>query len=680
MFLGSIKLPIFRTAYGVVYQWSLKVKKKSISICSLFVFGSLLAAFFLRFHGLSRGATRSDEMNFLSYVVRGQTLSDLWRNPPWMNQIPLADSLPILWGRLFSLAPDEGMIRQPFAVLGFLTVAFCCGWIWRRRGAGLALLLGVWMGMAPFHLYHSREAYYYTLVMFASAGMMLRSADLLAQLRAGVSLRPRLYAEWFAWTLLACMAHMSVWVVAGLCWASVGVAGWRALPKKEQARHLLAVGGLAVLMALCMSRWVYRAVDEIARSRINPDVLIGNAFDWAGPRVLPVFMGGMNWVGGGLLALVLLAGLVVGLAWRSGRMKGDLLYGSVCWLAWGGLVSSFVYIFAAGGGKAKLAYFAVVFPIFLTWSVMTIDNAFAVMCGPRRAFLNVLAACAVFGMLGMPAWQIVRLDGKPTPYSKIRAWLDKNLAPGDVVLVDRWYEPWNEMAVYAPSNVTVTFTVPDEPFENYIKYKWREVTQREIEQNKAQAFIRLARNHEDRAGLWIWPETWFARHAVVTNTGGLWLRRNGFAPVDDFYAANTNRLVVDIFYDTRDDIVARARGAGQDCVAFFGKDWRYVKPWQQGDFSGYHVLDNRAVMTVYNLHKEAITVNCGMVAAAVGGDLTVQAAAGALAKFDAGKLLEGRWALMLQPGPNQVEWRIRKAGGQQSALFVRDVSFQRVAQ
>jgi hypothetical protein len=35
---------------------------------------------------------------------------------------------------------------------------------------------------------------------------------------------------------------------------------------------------------------------------------------------------------------------------------------------------------------------------------------------------------------------------------------------------------------------------------------------------------------------------------------------------------------------------------------------------------------------------------------------------------------------MLQPGPNQVEWRIRKAGGQQSALFVRDVSFQRVAQ
>ena len=139
----------------------------------------------LRFADLSRSAVRSDEINFLNYVERDQSLVDLWKTPPWFNQIPLADSVSIVWARLTRQDASEAVIRQPFALLGWLTVAFGALWATRRRGLGAGLLLGAWLAVLPFHVYHSREAYYYVLAMFFAAGMVWRGADFAAKLRGG---------------------------------------------------------------------------------------------------------------------------------------------------------------------------------------------------------------------------------------------------------------------------------------------------------------------------------------------------------------------------------------------------------------------------------------------------------------------------------------------------------------
>ena len=162
------------------------------------VAAALVLAGAVRFHDLSRSAVRSDEINFMSYVARGQSLVDLWRTPPWFNQIPLADSIPIVWSRLTGQAASEGMIRQPFALLGWLTVAFCVVWMLRRRGTGAGLLLGVWMALLPYHVYHSREAYYYVLVMFFAAGMVLRGADFMGGWCVAPSAR---LCRWTVWAL-----------------------------------------------------------------------------------------------------------------------------------------------------------------------------------------------------------------------------------------------------------------------------------------------------------------------------------------------------------------------------------------------------------------------------------------------------------------------------------------------
>lgn len=628
----------------------------------------------LRFADLSRSAVRSDEINFLNYVERNQSLVDLWKTPPWFNQIPLADSVPIVWARLTRQDAGEAVIRQPFALLGWLTVAFGALWATRRRGLGAGLLLGAWLAILPFHVYHSREAYYYVVVMLFAAGMVWRGADFAVRLRSGEKLLAREYAEWTLWTLLACMGHMSAWVVAGVAWLVLAGSGWSGQSAAGRKRHGVAMGLVAAALAVGMIRWVLRALYEMKRAAADPSAHIGSAFDFVGPRVLPFFVGGANAIGIAILAAALAAAGWV--FWKSrGRPgRGDPLYGTLAWLALGGLAGSYFYIAAVGGGdKAKLAYFAANLPAFLAFAAFSFDRAFSGAGAGRRLALDAGAAVTLVVLLAVPAWQVTRLEGKTTAYRALRAWLDANLAQGDAVVVDRWYEPWNEMARYAPSNVFVTFTVPDEPYDNYVGYNWRKTTQTAFERNGAQAFIRIARNHEKRAGLWTWPEKWFAHRAVVTNAAGVWLRDTGFAPMEEFYS-ETNRVATEVFYDTHADVAARARTAGQDAVWFFGAGWRLFKPWQQGDFSDYRVLEGEGAMEIHNLRDEPVELTGEIVAAAMGGEQRVRIGELAPLAFPDGRLERRTFALELPPGVRILRWKKLGAGG---ALLVRDFRLDR---
>ena len=248
-------------------------------------------------------------------------------------------------------------------------------------------------------------------------------------------------------------------------------------------------------------------------------------------------------------------------------------------------------------------------------------------------------AAGLAAVLAWPAWEVTRVEGKPTPYHALRAWLDGHLAEGDVAIVDRWLEPWNEMALYAPEKVNVGFTVPDEPYEQYVANDWRGVTKRFFEQNGAQAFIRLSRNHADRMGVWTWPEKWFAHRSVVTNAAGLRLAKTGFAPMEEFYL-NPSRVEVEIFWDTHEEAAAKQFARGAPAAVFFGGGWRLFKPWQQGDFRDYRILgDEKGVVEVWRpagLEKKKCRVL--VTGTAVGGEATLRAGRGGLMRFRPGEI------------------------------------------
>ena len=108
-----------------------------------------------------------------------------------------------------------------------------------------------------------------------SAGMAWRGADFAVKLRGGGRLLAREYAEWTLWTLLACMGHMSVWVVAGVAWLVLALSGLAGQNAAGRKRHGLAMGLVTAALVLVMIRWVLRALYEMKRAAANPEAHMG---------------------------------------------------------------------------------------------------------------------------------------------------------------------------------------------------------------------------------------------------------------------------------------------------------------------------------------------------------------------------------------------------------------------
>lgn len=633
----------------------------------------LLGGVFLRTADLARSATRSDEMNQIRYAQNDESILRLWQSPPWLNQIVFADTFSIVWARLMPWrVVDEGLAREPYALLGCLTLLVGVAWLWRKEGRYAALLAALWLGLSPFLIYHSREAYFYAACIFFSTGMALQTVNMLAKSSQGTLPTPWAWVVWVAWMLTACLSHMSAWALSGVASLLLLGTGIRYFREGERRRFLVAWGIANLVVCLFLARWIWLAISLMLQVGEGTVENIGSSFLWIAPRVLPMLLGGNNAVGWGLLGLVLLM-MWLG-RFRKRGASGDAFF----WLSillGSGIVLTYLYVGVVGGGLGKWAYFSSVSALLPIWGAMVVGRFWRAWRGERGYRVGMAGmALLVVGLLAVPAWQVTRLAGKPTAYRQIQAWLDANLEPGDVAIVDRWYEPWNEMALYAPSNVTVSFTIPDEPYDQYVANDWRGVTRGVIERNGAQAFIRLTRNHEGRMGLWTWPETWFRQRAVVTNEAGVWLRDTGFAPMEEFYTANS-RIETEIFYNTHADIAERARAAGQSTVRFFGRGWQVLKPWQQGDFRDYRVVASGSVaeMELWNLQPEPIRARLDVAGAASGAPQVVQVGASPALTFASGQLERKSLEIELPPGVSMIPWQNRSGGG---ALLVQEVRIE----
>ncbi len=633
---------------------------------------AVAASCWLRGTHLERSATRSDEINQLRYAERGPAVAiELWQNPPWLNQIPFVDGIPALWCGWLGREVDIRTVREPFAVAGMAMLLLCTAWAWRRRGAAAGALCAVWLGLLPFAVYQSREAYYYAPAMLFAAWMALRTVDLAGELVAGHAAGWWRYAEWYLAAQGTCLCHMSGWAVTAAAGAWIAVAGWRGLSGKARTRHLVFTSAVALGLLAGTLRWVLRALQEVHNANTGVGHHTGNPAGWVLSRAVAVVTGG-GWFGVAALVAVVAAAIWIGWRHRSERDAQDLGLVRLGWGAWGALAVSATSIAIIGNGVAKWTYFAVATPIWIVWCSAVLAAAWERLGGRNRAIGLAATAAVLAGVLAWPAWEVTRVEGKPTPYHALRAWLDGNLAEGDVAIVDRWLEPWNEMALYAPEKVNVGFTVPDEPYEQYVANDWRGVTKRFFEQNGAQAFIRLSRNHADRMGVWTWPEKWFAHRSVVTNAAGLKLAKTGFAPMEEFYL-NPSRVEVEIFWDTHEEAAAKQFARGAPAAVFFGGGWRLFKPWQQGDFRDYRILgDGKGVVEVWRpAGAEKKKCRVMVTGTAVGGEATLRAGRGGLMRFRPGEISTQVFEETFGGGRSELEFAGVQGPGRLAALEVR---------
>lgn len=649
------------------------LKNKKYTVWLEFVF-ILLAACLLRCWHLGEAPFRADTVEFYKLSVAGQSIVELWKNPPWFNQIPVGESIALLFFQLTGLDPTPFTVRLPYALMGALTTGLLFLFVrLSLKNKGLAWLTALLALMNPYHLYISREAYHYSGVALAATIVLWLFWENWMKVRQGRTPGHGVFWGWVLAGLLACHTHMSVWAMFAAQWVLVALAVWKNRSAAEIKVRLMSIrlGILAVLTPLVLSRWIYRAITGFLPNAETK--WVDQRGDWSRvidviTTLLPKFTFGTWWPGLILLGLVVTGLIVLMLKTRHEKSEAPLLATL--------FVSEFIMlcmvIMVVGKGMASSNYFAPVWPVAMILFAAGLLGVAWLFRSYHRVVVTV-SVVVVVAYLAVPAVAVIKLEGKPTPYHKLIKWADRELPHGTIALVDRWYEPWNELQMYRSTNVTFTFTVPDEPLGTFLDNNWRKTVQDFCRQFPEAAFIEMTKNHWATIGAWDWPRKHFTRHAQIRNESGLTLRKYGLATREGFYASNTNRLIIDVFYNTRDDLIERAKAQGDVVMLFYDQGWQYVKPWQQlQSYRDWRMPAPDASFSVYNLNNALMHGDLQIRAVAMNGnvDLMVQQA-GEEREFPAGRFQQVDMGnVQLLPGQNRFTLRHSRTDNRNAILLV----------
>ncbi len=660
-------------------------KRKAIGILPLLVV-LLPAAFFRLFH-LAEPAFRADTIlfhNITRQVDGAWTIMSQWLQLMGISaQLPFPMAFTESFLNAFGLEPTPFTLRLPAALWGLAATIAAWRLGRRLRGGSAAFALALTVAFNPYLILTSREAYFYPPMVLGSFLLPIAAIDAVRGWRLReTGLPARRIAAHLGGMFLMIYSQPSGWFAALLlAGTSALFALLHALRVPALRNRAMALIGLSVLLGLpvLFADW---GVPQLLKSSSAEMRSWAQRVFGGGPSLpqmlatsATAFFAGRGWLRSALTVLLVLAG-AWGLIRASRREPWLLVIPGVLVV---GMASFLVGREATGAGfysRYMLAYL----PLYLALLVLglcTVTDRIAARRPGWSADRALQAAAVLIALLNLPpAWWCTQLSGKPTPYKLILNWLDTNLPRGTLVVVDRWLEPWNEMALYRPTNVTVTFTVPDEPYDTFLANRWRDSVLQFFERFPDAAYLEIARNYWDRpaTGRWGWPREYFARQTTITNTAALKLRAYGLANREDYFSPTTNRALVTIYWNTPDDLLARARAEGRRSLLLFGPDWDYAKPWQQTRrFTDYRVLRERATLRAFWFGDQPAQATLRLRAAAVGGNKIVHFGGVGAREFPANQIVPVEIGpLTLRPGENAIELRDAGRPASPAVLFVED--------
>jgi hypothetical protein len=581
------------------------------------------------------------------------------------SQLPFSLAITKLFIDVFHLVPTAFMIRLPNALFGILTVLgmYMLGRQMAGRAFGLALAL--WLAVNPFHIQLSREAYFYSAMLL---GVTLQAWACLwayrhRNQRARFPFRFHLLTQ--VGFLLMTYSHVSGWWVGALFtpflgWI-LGRRAWRVPLARPDFWWWLIVTVLIGLPLLFMDWGLPYFLKDALSSESKEQVrrIFGKAQTPLASFVCRLMesaaWGATPWRAG---FLVVAGGLTVaGLLLNRKRYRRAWM---IVLFLLGGFLIYYLSATATGSFEYGQRHVAFLLPLYMAvlaygvWHVSAILFVRRVIKSPvgRRLPAYGLAAIAVALSL-QPAWFCTQLTGKPTPYKEIAHWCDTQLPPRTLVLVERWFDPWNELRVHNSTNVYFTFTVPSEPADVFERNNWPATAKEFFKHFPDAAYLEYCNNERNRMG--VVSNVYFARSVTFTNRAGIKLAKIGVAYRDEFYNPATNGIISTIFYNTREDVVRHAREQGQATLVLYESSWGYVKLWQQlKDFRDWRILEDKATLDVYNLTLQTNTVTLLVRGMAANGSKRVRF--GMLGQADFRNLQLAEWRIervLLKPGLNQ---------------------------
>lgn len=651
---------------------------KSWVVIILVVLVTLLAAY-LRLAGLEEGSLRADTINFWSVCRAPLGALDIWGK--WRELNLDHPGLTLLLTKAlidtFKLPVTVGTLTIVPALFGIacIPVMFLVGR--RMGGPAFGVVLAAMMALNPIHIQVSREPYHYSLLILGSCLMLLATLETILSVRDRKDPGAGFYVALFLGALGLTLSTFTGWLVAFVEGLTIlGALAWRwrkeVVPPRTLIWALIFLAAVAVPNLLApwgFSHLVGKlgAAQKAASlsSLVAADLSVKH-FLWG---VVTSFGWGRTPVRAIFTIVVMLSAALVILLDRERRMAC-----AACVVLLVLNIGLYMVTRQALGTWLEARYVVGLLPIWLV--LLGAGLWFPHAKGKLGIVLRSALTAAAVLFYAEPALAAKGLTGQPVPYRGVQAWFDSHLPKGTLVLVDRWLDPWNELRVYSSTNVVFTFTIPNEPVDVYLKYNWRKTAEQFFEKFPDAAYLEIFKSYWNvpTVGPWQWPRDFFRQHVVITNAAGLKLWELGLQNRQE----GRHRNLIEIFYNTRDDVLAKAREAGRSTLVLYGTEWGYTKLWQQyNDFRDWRVLNDRASLDAYNLTDASVTGRLKVRGLAAGGSKRVKLGDQPEFVFPGGQMAEwNAGPLTLAPGLTRLEIADTLFDRTRVLLLVEAVSFE----
>jgi hypothetical protein len=657
------------------------MKKECAGVWVIF-FLILMCGSSLRLSGLECSSMGIDVMEFYKVGQSGLSPGALMLDNP-----DCLASCPPLWFaahngflQFFRLDVNFFSIRLLDALAGILTIfaAFLMGR--EAGGARTGLLAALFVALHPIHIQMSRECYFYVAVTLGCFLLLTAVLRLINRLERQQTPDIFFYAAVIPGFLLATNVQMSSWAFAFLIVIALYTVLLPATFRKKTAfRHVIGLTLILFLIGLppLLSGWGLRMAYSMTfgSGQEQWGTIFGDKSGsiW-GPlwHILSSYLVGRG-LARSIASILFAAGgiWVLAVAWK----KENKIRCFTC------LAVSTVGLLAILQWRSVFPpaarYYSSLFPIMTMLVALGLVRGGDIVISRikwRQTWSSTvpagIGASLILLFTVKPALLAARIEGLP-PYKAVSAWADAHLSAGTVVLCDRWFTPWNEFRMNPATNVTYTFTVPNEPVQVYEKNRWRESAEAFFARNPEAAFFE-SKEYWTRLGSWSWPSTNFMHKIEFVDEAGAQLDSMGLAYRAPPPEAPPEWLPVTLYFNTREDVIQRAKVSGSETICLYNKGWGYAKPgWQQGNFEDYRIMTQSASIDLYNLKEVPLTGSLEISAATAERPKTISVN-GLTTVFSSGRIRTWIIPVALLPGQNAVPFTSPSA----DPLFVLDIRWK----
>ncbi len=636
----------------------------------------------LRLTLLYSGTMGSDVMEFYKISQSGVSPGELMLNAPnYIGELPPFWFAAHNWFlQTFGLQATFGNVRLLDSLAGILTLFAAFGAGHAAGGRRVGLLAALFVALQPLHIQLSRECYFYSAIVlggFLSLWAFLRLANRLDRHEPPGT---AFYFLALAGFILLTYPQTSSWSFSlVLVIALYALLIPATLQHRLPARHFagLTTGFFLAGLPVILASWGLRyALSLMFGERgAHWGTVFGEqerhllATAWHIISSYLVGRGGFRTIAS--LLLLLAGATAIAKDWKTERKLRAFAWFSI------GAFALLALIHSQSIFPAENRHYSSLFPLLaigvslglIRWADVAI--ATFQQSAPWLSMLSpVIPPILIIALLGWPAWLSSQQDFSP-PYRAISEWTNTRLPPGTIVLCDRWFTPWNEFRINPSTNAIFTFTIPNEPLQTYTDSRWRETAKEFIANNPLAAYFEQ-KTYWTRLGPWTWPQEHFARKEVFEDKAAARLDAMGL-----YYRARPMEYPRDwiplvIYYNTEEDLVDRARNAGDRLLCLFGPGWQYTKTQ---DYRDWYVLQEEAIVVLHNLTKETVSAAVVVSGAAVQGPVTIVAQADVTGVFQPNQLQTiPLGPFSLQPGRNEIRLRNLQKPDAPSALLVQRIS------